>query len=223
VKNAKTLQDMESSQGLQDLFARDSYNPENNDHIGVRQEHNTNPKEEQKDPANLDDNGDDFSLESPKSRVSSEEGKGSAHQENSVKSSENILFHEEDISERVEDNVSSSCFHASDDEVKPVEESCLQKSPIEPQQHLQTTKLLSNKKNKKKQAVQKEPWSHITKGVLTIWKAIKFAIQRGESEEEMRQNKNTPSNWKPILDPEYEHRKLFLAFLSSECSIGFNE
>jgi hypothetical protein len=222
---------MENSQGLQDWFARDSYNPENNDHIGVRQEHNTNPKEEQKDPENLDDNRDDFYLESPKLRVPSEEGKGSTHQEKSVKSSEtkklskkrDILFHEEDISERVEDNVSSSCLHASDDETKYVEESCIQTSPIESQQHLQIINLLSNKKNKKKQAVQKEPWSNITKGVLTIWQAIKFAIQRGESEEEMRQNKNTPSNWKPILDPEYEHRKLFLAFLSSECSIGFNE
>lgn len=117
--------------------------------------------------------------------------------------------------EKNEDNLaspSSSFINTSDDEVKPVENHHIYKSPTKPHQH---TKTIKSSLPKRKQE-QKRPWSHLEKGVLNIWQAIKLAIQRGLSAEQLRQNKNTAGSWKPVLDAEYEHRKLFLAFLASE-------
>jgi len=56
------------------------------------------------------------------------------------------------------------------------------------------------------QDLQKYPWRNIKKGVLNIWQAIKFDLQRGNTEEEIRQNRNTTSSWKPIIDLKYDHR-----------------
>ncbi|MGF1924184.1 MAG: hypothetical protein ACQUHE_08390, partial [Bacteroidia bacterium] len=144
-----------------------------------------------------------------------------------------IHFKKEAKSEKGEENVSSSCLHTSDDEVKPVanplplplhlpRESGIIEAQPQHQQN-ETKQLLSNKRNKRKLLEQKEPWSQMTKGVLTIWQAIKLIIQRGESEEKLRQNKNTAGSWKPVLDPDYEHRQIFLAFLASDCTIDLNE
>ncbi|MGF1923980.1 MAG: hypothetical protein ACQUHE_07345 [Bacteroidia bacterium] len=167
---------------------------------------------------------DDFYLESPKSRVPTEKGKGPDYLENSAQSSERIeemdIFpHEENISEKQEeDNASSSLIHFSADEAKFIEKSPIHKSPTEHVEKLQTIETLPAKKttnNKRKlQTVRKMAWSNFREDVLKIWRGIKAAMQRGESEDQIRQNKNTSTNWKTVLDPNYKYREIFQAFLN---------
>lgn len=128
-----------------------------------------------------------------------------------------ILFSAEHVSEKQEDQ--SSSFIGTSDEVKFIEEPLVQQTPIIAQKPFKT--LPNNqKKTKEKQArhAQKarRPWSHLSEGVLTIWRAIKSNIHSGRSEEEIRQDKNTSSSWKPVLNPQYEHYELFQEFLKSQ-------